>query len=65
MPSMPCTIVETNDLDIIRREVTAYIEGMKARNARLVFATDHSISPRTTYDSYRVALEAYRACREY
>ena len=33
---------------------------MKARGARLVFASDHSISPNTHYDSYRYALEVYR-----
>jgi uroporphyrinogen decarboxylase len=58
-------ILETNDHALIRREVTAYVEGMKARGARLVFATDHSISPRTAYDSYLVGLEAYRACMFY
>ena len=38
---------------------------MKSCGARLVFATDHSISPRTDYDSYRYALDAYRACMAY
>jgi uroporphyrinogen decarboxylase len=58
-------VLETNDRDVIVREVTAYIEGMKSCGARLVFATDHSISPRTDYDSYRCALDAYRACMAY
>jgi uroporphyrinogen decarboxylase len=58
-------VLETNDPDTIRREVAAYIDGMKARNARLVFATDHSISPRTHYDSYRLALEVYREHMQY
>ena len=53
-------VFETNDRDIIRREVTAFIEGMKARGARLVFASDHSISTNTRYDSYRYALDVYR-----
>jgi uroporphyrinogen decarboxylase len=53
-------VFESNDKDIIRREVTNYIEGMKARGARLVFASDHSISPNTHYDSYRYALDVYR-----
>jgi len=53
-------VFETNDKDIIRREVTDYIEGMKARGARLVFASDHSISTNTRYDSYRYALDVYR-----
>lgn len=58
-------ILETNDRDVIRREVRGYIEGMKARGARLVFATDHSISPRTRYDSYQWAMDTYRACMAY
>lgn len=53
-------VFETNDHDIIKHEVGAYIDGMKARGARLVFATDHSISPNTHYDSYLYALQVYR-----
>ncbi len=53
-------VLETNDRDVIRREVTDYVEGMKARGARLVFCTDHSISTNTRYDSYRHALDVYR-----
>ncbi|MBN1401382.1 MAG: hypothetical protein JXA74_11130, partial [Anaerolineae bacterium] len=53
-------VLETNDRDIIRCEVAEYIEGMKARGARLVFAEDHSLPPRIHYDSYLYALEVYR-----
>jgi uroporphyrinogen decarboxylase len=53
-------VFESNDRDLIRREVADYIEGMKARGARLVFASDHSISPNTHYDSYRYAVDVYR-----
>jgi uroporphyrinogen decarboxylase len=53
-------VFETNDRDIIRREVAHYIEGMKARGARLVFMSDHSISTNTRYQSYCWAVEAYR-----
>jgi uroporphyrinogen decarboxylase len=53
-------VFETNDREIIRREITAYIEGMKARGARLVFASDHSISTNTRYDTYLYALDVYR-----
>jgi uroporphyrinogen decarboxylase len=56
-------IFETNDLPLVRREVTAYIEGMRQRGARLVFGTDHSISPRVRLATYRAALEAYEECR--
>jgi len=53
-------VFETNDREIIRREVANYVEGMKARHARLVFASDHSISTNTHYDSYCYAVEVYR-----
>ncbi len=53
-------VLESNDRDIIRREVAAYVEGMKARGARLIFASDHSISTNTRYESYRYGLEVYR-----
>lgn len=53
-------VFESNDRELIRREVADYIEGMKARGARLVFASDHSISPNTRYESYLYALEIYR-----
>ena len=53
-------IWETNDQDLIRREMTAYIDGMKARGARLVFASDHSIPPTVQFDTYKYALEVYR-----
>ena len=53
-------VFATNDKETIRREVTEYVEGMKARGARLVFASDHSISTNTHYESYRYGLEVYR-----
>ena len=53
-------VFESNDRAVIQREVSSYIDGMKARGARLVFASDHSISPNTNYDSYRYALDVYR-----
>jgi uroporphyrinogen decarboxylase len=58
-------VFETNDRQIIEREVSAYVEGMKARDARLVFASDHSISTNTRYDSYRYALDVYREHMNY
>jgi uroporphyrinogen decarboxylase len=53
-------VLETNDKDIIRREVADFVEGMKARGARLIFGSDHSVSPTTRYDSYCYALEVFR-----
>lgn len=53
-------ILETNDKEYIGREVAAYIDGMKARGARLVFCSDHSVSPNTRYESYLHAVRVYR-----
>ena len=53
-------IYETGDKPLIRREVTRYIQGMKARGARWVFGSDHSVSTNTTYDSFKYALDVYR-----
>jgi uroporphyrinogen decarboxylase len=56
-------ILETNDLPLVRWEVTAYVRGMTERGARLVFGTDHSLSPRVRLVTYRAALEAFEDCR--
>jgi uroporphyrinogen decarboxylase len=53
-------VLETNDKDIVRKEVGAYIDGMKALGARLVFASDHSVPPTISYDTYRYAVDVYR-----
>lgn len=53
-------IFETNDKDTIQKAVSNFMQGMKSRRARFVFASDHSISPLVQYDSYRYALDAYR-----
>ena len=53
-------VFETNDKEIIRREVTNYVEGMKARGARFLFGSDHSISTNTRYESYCYAVDVYR-----
>jgi uroporphyrinogen decarboxylase len=53
-------IFETNDKDLIRKEVSAYLQGMKQRGARLVFASDHSLPPTIRLDTYRFILDVYR-----
>jgi uroporphyrinogen decarboxylase len=52
--------LESNDPERVRREVADYVEGMKARGARVVFAEDHSLPPTVHYDTYQLALEVYR-----
>ena len=53
-------IFETNDKELLRKEMVDYMEGMKARGARLVFASDHSLSPRVRYDTYCYAVEVFK-----
>jgi uroporphyrinogen decarboxylase len=53
-------ILESGDRDLIRKGVTEIVEGMKARGARYVYASDHSISTNVTYDSFRFAVDVYR-----
>jgi len=53
-------ILESGDRDLIRREVTAFMDGMKSRGARFVFGSDHSISTNVDYDDFKYALEVYR-----
>ena len=58
-------ILESGDRDLIRREVTAIVEGMKQRGARYVYASDHSISTNVDYDDFRFAISVYRECMAY
>ena len=53
-------IIESHDRDLIRREVSAFMTGMKARGARFLFGSDHSISTNTNYEDYQYAIEVYR-----
>lgn len=52
--------IESHDRALIRREVGRFMEGMKARGARFVFASDHSISTNTDYQDYLYTVEVYR-----
>ena len=53
-------IFESGDRDLIRREVTGLVEGMKERGARYVFGSDHSISTNVDYEDFKYTLEVYR-----
>jgi len=52
-------ILESNDKETIRKEMIAYMEGMKARGARLIFASDHSLSTLVHYDTYCYAVDVF------
>jgi len=53
-------IIESHDKELIRKEATSYIEGMKARGARSIFGSDHSISTNTDYEDFCYMVEVYR-----
>ena len=53
-------ILESHDRENIKAEVSAYIDGMKARGARLVFGSDHSLSTNIDYGDFQYAVDVYR-----
>jgi len=57
---MDIRIFESNDKALIQKEVVQYLDGMKSRGARLLFASDHSITPNVHYDTYQYILDVYR-----
>ena len=58
--AMDMRVLETNDLEIIGREVADLVDGMKARGARFIFSPDHGITPRVNYASWLHAVETFR-----
>ena len=53
-------ILESHDRARIRKEVTAFMTGMKERGARFLYASDHSISTNTDYRDFLYGIEVYR-----
>jgi len=53
-------ILESGDRDVIRDGVTRFIRGMKARGARFVYGSDHSLSTNIDYGDFRYSLDVYR-----
>ena len=53
-------ILETGDRELIKKETIKLISGMKERNARFVFGSDHSVSAGVAYDDYQYMLNVYR-----
>ncbi len=60
MGGLDARVIESGDRPLIRREVTALIDGMRSRGARYIFHSDHSLSTNVDYDDYRYALDVYR-----
>jgi uroporphyrinogen decarboxylase len=58
-------VLESGDRDLINREVIKTVEGMKARGARYVFGSDHSISPLVEYEDFQYAIRVYQEHSRY
>ncbi len=53
-------VLESGDRNLISREVTNLVEGMKQRGARFVYGSDHSVSTNTDYEDFNYSLEVYK-----
>jgi uroporphyrinogen decarboxylase len=53
-------VLESGDRALIRSSVTDLVDGMKARGARHVFGSDHSVSINVPFADYVYATEVYR-----
>ena len=53
-------LFETNDRELIAAEIKALLQKMKRLGVGYVFGSDHTITPRVKYDTYRYALDVYR-----
>ena len=53
-------VLESGDRELIRKSITSFMTGMKERDARFVYASDHSISTLVNYEDFLFSLEVYR-----
>ena len=58
-------VLESGNRALIRESVVDFIEGLKKRGARFVFASDHSLSTNVDYDDYKYALDVYHEHKMY
>lgn len=53
-------ILESRDRSVIKKGVTELMLGMRQRNARFIYGSDHSISTLVDYQDYLYSLEVYK-----
>ena len=63
--ALDARVLESGDRDLIRREVTRLIDGMKRLGAGYIFGSDHSVSARVAYQDYAHAVEVFKEHRCY
>jgi uroporphyrinogen decarboxylase len=62
MGNIDVTVLNRNDKEKIRQEVEGKVKALKGMRASYIFHSDHSVPPDVSYESYRFALETFRAC---
>ena len=62
---MDIRIMEQNDRDLIKKEMDRLFGEIKNIGAMWFFGSDHSISPKVKYDTYRFVMDYYLENREY
>ena len=58
-------ILESGDRQRIRQGVIRLVDGMKSREARYVFGSDHSLSTNVRYEDFKYAVQVYREHMSY
>lgn len=58
-------ILESGDKPLIKKAVSEFMNGMKERNARFIFGSDHSISTDVRLKDFKYALEVYNDLKDY
>jgi uroporphyrinogen decarboxylase len=61
MGNIDVTVLNRNDKDLIRAEVEGKVKELKKLKASYFFHSDHSVPPDVSYESYKFALEVFRA----
>ncbi|OGV69527.1 MAG: hypothetical protein A3K19_27895 [Lentisphaerae bacterium RIFOXYB12_FULL_65_16] len=56
-------ILESGDRATIRAGITRHINGLRERNARFIYGSDHSLSTLISYPDFLYSLEVYRELR--
>lgn len=65
MGNIDVTVLNTNNLDRVREEVTAKVTALKELGAAYTFHSDHSIPPDVEYGTYKFAVELFRELGDY
>ena len=64
MGNIDVTVLNTNNKAAVKQEIEYKLKALKKLKAPYVFHSDHSIPPDVRFETYKYALEVYKAnCR--